>query len=185
MEIASLAPREEPLTAKVSRHLLRKFLIPVSAVSVACLVLATQFDPRVNPHSLFAKSDQCGKCHVYHRGNLEPERFVPECSDYCLGCHADQSLERTHPIKVRPGGKYWKMKIPAEFRLDDEGRVMCLTCHKAHGPFLATVKAHPTQKPEPMVPPAGLAGYYRTFFLRVSDPVRGFAALCDRCHKKL
>ena len=159
--------------------------LPVSALSISWLVFATQFDPRVNPHSLFGKPDQCRKCHVDYRGKLEPDRFLPECSEYCLGCHTDQSLDRTHPIRVRPGGRYWKMKVPPEFRLDDDGRIMCLTCHKAHGPFLATVKAHPSQKPEPMTPPAGVAEYYRTYFLRTSDPARGFAALSDRCHKKL
>jgi hypothetical protein len=177
--------REEPLTAQASRQTLWKSFFLVSAVLLSCLVLATQFDPRVNPHSLFGKPDQCAKCHVHYRGNLEPARFLPECSDYCLGCHKGEYLGRTHPIQVRPRDKYWKMKIPAEFRLDDDGRLMCLTCHKAHGPFLATVKAHPSQKPEPMTPPSGVSDYYRTYYLRVSDPVKGFAALCDGCHKKL
>lgn len=178
--------REAPLTAKASWRVSRIFLILLSMALVSYLVLATQFDPRYNPHSHFGKPDQCAKCHVYHRGNLETARFTADCTDYCRGCHKDEQLGRsTHPVQVRLRDKYWKMKIPDNFPLDDDGKIMCLTCHKAHGPYLATAKAHPTQKPEPMTPPAGVSAYYRTYFLRISDPVRGFAMLCDGCHKIL
>jgi hypothetical protein len=166
------------------RILLAAFFLP-AVVFISYLVASTQFDPRSNPHSDFGKQDRCGKCHVYYRGNLEQTRFVTTCNDYCMECHSVEKLGRSHPNQVRPAEKYWKMKIPADFRLDDDGRIMCLTCHKGHGPFLSTVRAFAGQKPENLKPPAGVPEYYRTFFLRLSHPVKGFAVLCDGCHQKL
>ncbi len=78
------------------------------------------------------------------------------------------------------------MRIPDDFRLDDDGRMICLTCHTAHGPFVAAVKAHPSQRPEGTAASGrGTTAWYRTYYLRRSDPKDGFAALCDGCHKYL
>lgn len=159
------------------------FLVAVCLLSF--LLAASQFDPRINPHSHFGRADQCAKCHVYYRAKLEPDRFLPECSDYCIGCHSAEKLGRSHPIGVRPRDKYSKMTVPKDYRLDDDGRLMCLTCHKAHGPFLSTVKSYKSQKPESLTPPSGVLRYYRTYFLRMSDPEKGHAPMCDGCHSYL
>lgn len=160
-------------------------LLVVAAGFVSILIAATQFDPRYNPHALFGRADQCPRCHMYSRSTLEPTRFSVDCDAVCLGCHTNEQLGRSHPRNVRPKDKFWKMVIPEDFRLDDDGRMMCLTCHKAHGPFLSTMKAFGKQKPENIRPPPGVPAYYRTFFLRLSDPVKGHAVLCDACHKNL
>jgi predicted CXXCH cytochrome family protein len=68
-------------------------------------------------------------------------------------------MGRSHPVNVRPEEKYRKMKVPADLRLDDDGRIMCLTCHTAHGQYVS-------------------------YFLRRSDPDRGFEVLCEACHGK-
>jgi len=168
-----------------SKRVLLTSLFLVTTGFLSYLIAATQFDPRYNPHAVFGKPGKCGKCHIYYREELEPTRFLPDCNDVCMECHSVEKLGRSHPNQVRPRDKYWKMEVPADFHLDDDGRIMCLTCHKGHGPFLSTVKAFAGQKPENVRPPAGVSAYYRTFFLRLSHPEKGFAVLCDGCHKKL
>lgn len=172
------------MTVASRRILLALFLLGTTGFA-SYLVASTQFDPRYNPHGVFAKREKCLKCHVHYRGEIDTGRFVPECNDYCMECHTAKQLGRSHPNQVRPTDKYWKMKVPADYRLDDNGRIMCLTCHKAHGPFLSTAKAFIKQKPENARPPAGVPAYYRTFYVRITDPEKGFALLCDGCHQKL
>ncbi|MBI5420645.1 MAG: hypothetical protein HZA60_11195 [Deltaproteobacteria bacterium] len=157
--------------------------IVVAVLSISLLLAATDFHPRANPHSHFQKPGHCPKCHLSTRGKFDPDRFSAECDAFCLQCHPSERLGRSHPVNVRPRDKYWKMKIPDDFRLTDEGKMMCLTCHNAHGPFLSTVKTYKTQKPESE---GSLRGsYYKTYFLRRSSPVGGFDPLCDACHKYL
>jgi predicted CXXCH cytochrome family protein len=62
-------------------------------------------------------------------------------------------------VNVRPDEKYAKMKVPSDLRLSDDGRLMCLTCHTAHGAYVS-------------------------HFLRRSGPNRGFEELCEACHGK-
>ena len=168
-----------------SKRVLLTSLFLVTTGFLSYLIAATQFDPRYNPHGVFGKTEKCGKCHIYYKEELEPTRFRPDCNDYCMECHTADQLGRSHPNRVRPKDKYWKMVVPPDYRLDDDGRIMCLTCHRAHGPFLSTVKAYLKQKPENVRPPEGVPAYYKTYFVRVTDPEKGYAVLCDGCHKKL
>ena len=149
----------------------------------ALVLVASDYYPRGNPHAHFQNPQQCPKCHVYYRSQLEPERFSTDADAVCLGCHRKENLGRSHPVNVRPREKYWKMKVPPDFRLDDDGRLMCLTCHTAHGAYLSTVKSFPKAVPFPSNSSAG--PYYQTFFLRRSSPTKGWAVLCDACHEKL
>jgi len=159
----------------------RGLFIAAAAAAAAAWLLAADLYPRRNPHAHFQNPSNCPRCHVMAAGRPDPERFLPESNAFCTGCHQESELGRSHPIRVRPRDRYWKMKVPEEFRLDDEGKMMCLTCHSAHGAFLSTIKAFPAQKPEPWS--GGGAGvYYRTLYLRRSDPKLGFASLCDACH---
>ncbi|MBP2679479.1 MAG: hypothetical protein H6Q82_2544 [Deltaproteobacteria bacterium] len=115
-------------------------------------------DPRHrNPHAHFRNPDQCPKCHLSTASPPAPARISTEANTVCLECHAKESLGRSHPLNVRPEEKYRKMKVPADLRLDDDGRIMCLTCHTAHGPYVS-------------------------YFLRRSGPDRGFEVLCEACH---
>jgi len=112
-----------------------------------------------NPHALFRSADQCPKCHLPPGSPRGPGGFSTEADAVCLGCHTKESAGRSHPVNVRPEEKYRKMKVPADLRLDDDGRIMCLTCHTAHGS-------------------------YASHFLRRSRPDGGVEVLCEACHGK-
>jgi hypothetical protein len=160
--------------------------LPPALAGVFCfavVLVASDYYPRGNPHAHFQNPEHCPKCHLSYRGNMESERFSTESDEVCLGCHKKESLGRSHPRNVRPKEKYWKMKVPSDFRLDDDGRIMCLTCHSAHGAYLSTVKVYPKQSPFPSTSSGG--PYYKTLFLRRSSPTKGLAILCDACHEKL
>lgn len=107
-----------------------------------------------------------------------------DADGFCLECHRSEALGRSHPRHVRPRDRYWKMKVPEEYRLDDDGRILCLTCHEGHGKFLSTVRAFPGQRPEERRGTGGTSNY-RTLYLRRSDPEQGFAPLCHGCHPYL
>lgn len=163
-----------------------RLLVPLTAaLSLSVLFAAVDLHPRSNPHAHFSRPDRCPRCHVYLRGALEKERFAPDADTLCLECHTRERLGRTHPVGKRPSEKYHrKMRIPEEFPLNDDGALMCLTCHTAHGPYLSTTKTYAAQKAQNDASSQG-RGYYKTYYLRRSSPVDGFAALCDGCHKKL
>lgn len=158
----------------------------LAAISLGFLLPGrTENRPGEDPHAHFRKPEFCVQCHLLVGGNPDPDRFSGDADAFCLGCHRIEELGRSHPRKVRPRDKYWKMKVPEEYRLDDGGRIMCLTCHKGHGEFLSTVKAFPAQKPERSVSAPGGAPKYRTLYVRRSDPEKGFAVLCNGCHPYL
>jgi hypothetical protein len=166
---------------------MRRRLLPALALLGAAVALFAAGDdfPRTNPHVLFQQRDLCPRCHFYSGGTrFEADRFVVDADTLCYDCHEKEHLGRTHPVGSKPSAKYGpRMRVPDDFPMNDDGKMMCLTCHFAHkAPYLSTTKTWPTQKPE-----AGVAGrYYKTFYLRRSDPVKaGIAALCDGCHKKL
>jgi hypothetical protein len=124
------------------------------------------------------------RCHVHEGGKLVTERFAVESVDFCQECHSIESRGMTHPLKVGPNGKVKRMKIPPEFRLAEGEKMVCLTCHTAHGPFLSTSRTFLGQAPDGARSGGG-THWYRTFFLRRSDPNReGFGALCEGCHGK-
>lgn len=138
--------------------------------------------PRDTPHSHFQAAESCPGCHLPGReGRPDPARFSPEADALCLGCHRRESLGRTHPMDVLPADRYGKANLPADLRLADGGRMMCLTCHSAHGAFLSAVRAFPDQAPEERAAADGPR--FRTFFLRRSDPSLGVAPLCEACHR--
>jgi len=171
-------------------HRSTRRLFPVLAVSgtaalLSLLFAAAPFDPNYNPHASFREAASCPRCHPVVGGKPDPDRLLPASADLCLGCHSRESLGRSHPVGGRPREKYWKMRVPREFRLDDDGRMTCLTCHSAHGPFLSTVKVYPSQQPENPDASPGTPLYYKTRYVRRTDPVKGWAVLCDGCHEKL
>lgn len=172
------------MTIGSSRRFLLVPVLLLVAGSASLLIAVTAVDPNRNPHAHFREDGSCPRCHVMVSGKPDPARFLPESVGFCTGCHSGEQLGRSHPIGVRTRDKYWKMTVPDDFPMDDDGRMMCLTCHTAHGPFLSTVKAYEKQKPE-NPGASGTPTYYRTLFARRSDPKMGFAVLCDGCHKRL
>ncbi len=141
-------------------------------------------DPALNPHAHFQNSRICRRCHVYEKSVLKPDRFLPDADAFCLGCHSIEERGITHPRKVRPGDEAHRMAVPKDLRLDIQGRMLCLTCHNAHGPFLSPTRAFAAQEVANPGAPAGTKPVYRTYFGRRSDPVRGFVLLCEECHGK-
>jgi hypothetical protein len=137
-----------------------------------------------NPHSHFMDPASCPQCHVYHGSKLEKGRFLPGTDTFCLDCHSLEGLGITHPIAIRPGNGRRRMRVSADLPLDSEGKIFCLTCHYAHGPFLSSTRAFASQEAADPGVSAGSKPAYRTYFARMSDPVRGFAPLCEACHGK-
>jgi hypothetical protein len=120
---------------------------------------ASDAPAHANPHAHFRNPDQCPKCHLSTDSKPDPRRFSTAADAVCLACHPKESMGRSHPVNVRPEEKYRdrKMKVPDDLRLDDGGRIMCLTCHTAHGPYVS-------------------------YFLRRSGPGHDFDLLCEACH---
>lgn len=154
-------------------------LFPVLAVS------GEEFsDPSADPHSYFQDPASCPLCHGRRDPGREPGRFLPGADTLCLDCHSPEGLGMTHPRAIRPGDEHRRMRVPTDLPLDGEGKIFCLTCHRAHGPFLSPTRAFASQKAANPDAPAGTKPAYRTYFARRSDPVRGFAPLCEGCHGK-
>ncbi len=139
-------------------------------------------DPAADPHSHFRNSESCPQCHVYRESGPDPKRFVTGADAFCLDCHSREGLGVTHPRNIRPADKAYGMRVPDDLPLDAEGRIFCLTCHSAHGPFLAPTRAYAAQMPEQPGVSSGAKPAYRTYFARRPDPERGFVALCEGCH---
>jgi len=165
----------------------RLFLVLFLSLSLFPVPLASgegSKDPASSPHAYFQDPGACRRCHVSVETVLEPDRFLPEADAFCLECHSVEGLGITHPRNVRPGDGADRMVVPKDLRLDSQGRMICLTCHNAHGPFLSTTRAFAAQEVANPGAPAGTEPAYRTYFARRSDPVRGFATLCEECHGK-
>ena len=122
-------------------------------------VVASDGLRRGNPHEHFRNPEMCPKCHLSPGPKPDAGRFSTGSDAVCLGCHTTGGMGRSHPVNVRPDEKHRKMAVPADLRLDADGRLMCLTCHTAHGP-------------------------YESYFLRRSSPDGGFEPLCESCHGK-
>ncbi|MGB5195832.1 MAG: cytochrome c3 family protein [Candidatus Deferrimicrobium sp.] len=122
-------------------------------------LVASDGPRRGNPHAHFPNPGQCPRCHLTPGSQPGPGRFSTETDAVCLGCHTKEGIGRSHPVNVRPDEKHRKMEVPADLRLDVDGRLMCLTCHTAHGPYVS-------------------------YFLRRSSPDGGFDVLCESCHGK-
>ena len=121
------------------------------------VLVASDGPQRGNPHAHFRNPDLCPKCHLSPGSQSGSGRISTDADAVCFGCHTKEGMGRSHPVNVRPEEKYRKMKVPADLKLDDDGRLMCLTCHTAHGPYVS-------------------------HFLRRSGPGGGFEVLCESCH---
>jgi|GEM_PF-662248 len=172
------------MTGSASRNLLLALLLFLSLPPVLLSAGEETPDAGAGPHSHFRNPVSCPRCHVYRESELDPDRFVPGADAFCLGCHSLEELGVTHPREAKPGGDPYRMTVPEDFPLDSEGRMFCLTCHTAHGAFLSPTRSYATQEAELAGAPPGTRPAFRTYFARRSDPVRGFAPLCEGCHGK-
>lgn len=79
-----------------------------------------------NPHG---NSAQCSACHVPAAGGQGPLRFSGNVLQLCQSCHDGRRAAReAHPVGMIPTGATGQ-KVPADFPLDEDGRLGCLTCH--------------------------------------------------------
>jgi hypothetical protein len=175
--------------AKALRIGSAKPLLPVLLFLASLLLLSRPAGPAalppVNPHAYFQKPAQCPRCHLYTDSKLDPDRLSTSSVDFCLECHLAAERGSTHPLKVPPAGRLREIKISPEYLLGDGGHLVCLTCHTAHGPYVSNVRAFAGQKPVSVDMP-GASPYYKTFFLRRSNPAgEGFEALCSGCHRTI
>lgn len=174
------------LTERTIRRLFR-VVLPAMAAAACILsshhVLPAEILGGGDPHAHFRNPVYCSRCHVLVGGKPVPGRFAAEADLFCLECHQNEDLGRSHPRNVRPRDSTPGGKVPEEFRLDDRGRIVCVTCHKGHGTFLSTVRAYPRQEPERSS--SRNSPKFRTYYLRRSDPVHGFVPLCRGCHPRL
>lgn len=154
-----------------------RLLILSGLLFAICLLSARTGFPSASspatPHAYFRKPGQCPRCHIYSGSDLEPGRIAASSVDFCLECHLVEERGITHPLKVRPGDRFRGILVPREYRLSDDGRIICLTCHTAHGPGRSIA-----------APPDGPSPGRKTYFLRRSDHgAAGFEGLCGGCHK--
>jgi cytochrome c553 len=139
-----------------------------------------------NPHEFLKDETMCGKCHnLDEANNVIEDEFVETIVDFCHGCHGVEELGRSHPIGIDPTRKYWKLRLPEDFHLDIYNNMTCITCHTGHGRYLSLERSFPSE--EPVNPDARVTGepfYYKTYYVRRSDPEEGWYPLCTTCHEE-
>lgn len=172
-------------TARGSGRLLPAALVLAAVVALSLLPARAERATAVDPHAHFRISRYCPRCHVYAGETLAPDRFVSGADAFCLECHLGDALGRSHRRNIRPGEGLQTIRPPQDFRLDEEGRILCLTCHTGHGPFLSRVPAFAGQGQAAPGLSDDAGGRYRTYYARRSDPREGFAPLCRVCHPRL
>ncbi len=156
------------------RHTTTAFLLTgiVCFVTAASSVGASSTTTTLQPDS----ARECAICHygwvdTFFTGKRGtdlaslPARDTAAEADMCFSCHDGSTVDsrrkvhndRRHQVGVTPSDK---IKIPAIFPLDGEGKMNCATCHSAHG-----VSSEP--------------GIEKTIFLRTSNRN---SAMCTMCH---
>lgn len=175
------------------------------ALLLLCVVfspLARSYVGYISPHEdeahfeLMNDKDEaltCPNCHEFDPETtaLLEHRFVVEVSPTCWGPEADPACHdatkkegRSHPVDFLPEESSMAVTIPEALPLQGrwEDTMTCGTCHNPHGDFLSTDPVYAQQEPF-TITPEGEVSYYQTYYLRVTDPAKGFAALCISCHE--
>ncbi|MHB8836381.1 MAG: hypothetical protein ACYC9Y_11830 [Candidatus Methylomirabilia bacterium] len=162
---------------------LRNGLPALMLVALALTPAPAGSPPPPNPHQAMNAEDACDECHTYYGETLEPHGFFVAIPEKCLECHSPQKLGRSHPIGVDPDdAPRGVVAIPDELPLEN-GKVSCGSCHNPHLEYLSETRAYEKQAaflPRPGERPG--VPLYKTYFLRMSDPKKGFEPLCMACH---
>ena len=100
---------------KGSRFLIGSLLL--TGVSIGQMT----YEGKSNPHG----KDDCTVCHL---SGQEPAANTL-LDDPCSSCHDPAAIDAKihHLSHVDPGAK--AMRLPADFKLGDDGKMDCLTCH--------------------------------------------------------
>lgn len=154
---------------------------PVLIVVALAITLATAQAPLPpNPHQPLNEPDACGECHEYDGETPDPHEFFVAIPEKCWECHSQKKLGLSHPIGVDPRhSPPGVVEVPDDLPLE-EGEVSCGTCHNPHMAYLSDTRAYNEQ--DVFLTLAGVR-QYKTYFLRMSDPVKGFEPLCLACHR--
>jgi hypothetical protein len=177
----------------------RGLILAGAALALAWAALAqdppvqapTHLDGMGNPENP-ADQPKCRSCHRYTEpgpgGTLEEHMFILPIYDQCMQHHhTPKEIGRSHPIGMDPNESDAVVEVPPELPLEssdpifEEDKTMsCGTCHQPHVDRLSESKASPRDQP---VEEADGIRLYRTNYLRMPDPVAGYATLCLSCHQ--
>lgn len=135
-----------------------------------------------DPHAFMNADGTCLECHDTYRGDLDPHAFVVSITETCRTCHAKEKLGRSHPVNVDPRYGRADVEVPEELPLE-EGLVSCGSCHNPHASYVSRTKAFDKEVASYVGIENGVeVNYYKTYYLRISDPVAGITPLCSGCH---
>jgi len=122
-----------------SRHLINK--LKYCTLFLLCVyTIVIRADSNFNPHDIVTennnKKEQCLSCHInkpLESIKLMGKYVLPDMNEFvknetlmCKECHGDDSS--SHIVGVTPD-----YTVPADFPLDNENKITCLTCHYVHG----------------------------------------------------
>lgn len=156
--------------------------LPILVLLALPLTPAPANSPLPDPHQAMNAPESCGDCHEYDGEAPDPHEFFVAIPEKCWECHTQKSLGRSHPIGVDPRhSPAGVVDVPRDLPLED-GEVSCGTCHNPHLAFLSKTQAYLDQ-PATVVPGRRGETWYKTLYLRMSDPVEGFEPLCLACHR--
>lgn len=152
-------------------------------LALALTRVPAQVGMPANPHQSMSAAGACPSCHANYSGSMDPHGFVVEIVEICAACHSPKDLGRSHPIGVDLRHSPGAMEVPEDLPLE-EGKISCGSCHNPHMAFLSTTRAYADQQATFLQKEGRVeVPWYKTFFLRKSDPVKGFEPLCVACHK--
>ncbi len=162
---------------------LRSGVLVLLLLALALTRAPADVAPPTNPHQIFSGAEACVGCHAYFGGTMDPHSFVVEILEICMKCHTQTKLGLSHPVGVDPSRSPTTIDVPAELPLED-GKVSCGSCHNPHMAFLSRTRAYQDQ-PVTYLQQEGRTqtAWYKTIYLRMSDPIKGFEPLCVACHQ--
>jgi hypothetical protein len=104
----------------------------ISAIILAIALSASPSDDRDNPHNGPLKV-ACIECHVHLPFAGSTLSLRDEIGAVCETCHERHhgiDKMRSHPVNLVPA-----IKVPPDMLLDNQGRIVCITCHVFHGAY--------------------------------------------------
>jgi hypothetical protein len=118
--------------------------------------------------------------------SIIPHEFSKTHTNMCISteCHTKDELGISHAVDLSPYDTYPDMVVPEEIPLNWDTEkyqevMTCGSCHNPHLDWLSVIISYEIQKPHKII---GEVPYYKTNYLRIKDPIEGYATLCKSCH---
>ncbi len=105
----------------------------ISAIILAAVLTASSQNNQNDAHNDLLNTP-CIECHRHLPFKGKPD-LRSEVNNSCVACHQGShgtAKVFSHPVNVAPS-----MIIPSDMPLDDQGRIVCITCHAFHGEYRA------------------------------------------------